>query len=146
MIGLISALSVRAFANLGETYAESVARYGEPKQIDSTTNRVIWLINSELGIAAEFGGPDSTCDVIEYAMFGRAFTETEILTFIAFNIPKDQQYSEVKVAYGRGWLASNKTTFHLFVSGAGDHHVVLMGGTDERFQRAKKQLNIPADR
>ena len=93
-------LSSLAFANIGDTYKQSCARYG---QADKTGNgSVHWIIDNDNTVTETFA-PNGRCDAIWYYRFGSVFSDDEILSKIAFNVPSGQSFYETPVNTGRFW-------------------------------------------
>jgi hypothetical protein len=104
-ITTIAALSVGAFANLMDTFADSVARYGTPSE--SNKYGTTWVLDQDHTIHECFDD-NGLCDAIAYNNF-EGFGDNELLTSIAQNIPPWDRFLEVKVAVGRYWATTDHT-------------------------------------
>jgi hypothetical protein len=95
----IAASSVSTFANLVDTFSDSVARYGTPSE--SNRYGTTWVLDQDHTIHETFDDR-GFCDAIAYNNF-EGFGDNELLTTIAQNIPPGDRFLEEKVAVGRFW-------------------------------------------
>jgi hypothetical protein len=104
-----------AFANLGDTYEQSIARYGQPQNTENTPAGVIrWVIDADRTVCESFGATNR-CDAIWYNNFA-GITPSEILTKITFNVPNTEYFQEFAVPQGRFWSTqSGSVTAYLSV-------------------------------
>jgi hypothetical protein len=138
-------------AKLHETFAESVSRYGQPVHLDS--NKAEWFIDDDFSILATFDDPNGTCDKIEFNKWNGAFTEHDLQSVIASNVPVGSMYREhpewVKQAkvpfWCRYWESSTGNETVMYYQRTGDAHTgrdpyvisVWSNGAHERMNAAK---------
>jgi hypothetical protein len=101
----ISTLASSAFADLGDTKAESVARYGHPAEQDQGS--AYWSLDDDHTVAEWFNS-DNVCDAIAYYHFENV-DDNELLTKISQNIPKNDGFREEKIPVGRYWGTVSNT-------------------------------------
>ena len=103
----LSSLASAAFANLGDTYKQSVARYGKPQK--NLGNGWVWWVTDQDNTVTENFGENGRCRVIEYRRFtGVSYSPTELLTRISQNFPASHgNFSEYPVDLGRFWGAND---------------------------------------
>lgn len=102
-----------AHANIGETYAQSCQRYGKPA--GQHNGAVEWFMNNDYSILASFDDAGGRCDEISYAFWGQAPSEGRLMTLLAFNLTRGDNWHEVPVDLGRFWDSASRITALLTV-------------------------------
>jgi hypothetical protein len=83
LIGLAMLAATSAHANVGDTIAQSVQRYGKPAVLDGSKDRLIWD-NGSITFEATFDR-SGHCDMME--IYGSwPFNELEIAAYLSLNM------------------------------------------------------------
>jgi hypothetical protein len=106
-----------AHANLGETYQESVDRYGQPHNLTSD-GATRWVLDRDHTVIARFNA-DNHCDFIEYNDFSGQMPD-DLLTKISQNVALGDFYQEIKVPVGRFWVTKSGSVVACLTTG--DNH------------------------
>jgi hypothetical protein len=142
---VLSSVAAPAFANLDETFAESVARYGKPDAVDQ--NSASWVLDKDHTIGAWFIDA-GVCDAIAYNNF-IGFGDDELITTVSQNVPTTDGYREKKVAVGRYWgTASHRIGALLYTRnnhGEGRNPQVLLIRTVAYFDRIEQAAKADAE-
>lgn len=102
----LATLPTFAFANIGDTYKQSCARYGNPHHRDGN-----YIDNKDFTITESFQDPGGRADTIYYRKFDAAFGQDQLLTLISFNVPSDErfnEYSNLAAEYGGRFWSTTK--------------------------------------
>lgn len=102
----VSALALAtgiASADIGETYQQSVARFGQPNNV-TDDGAIRWVLDHDHTVLARF--TKNRCDFIEYNDFSGRVPD-DILTKISQNVDIGDFYQEIKVPVGRFWITKS---------------------------------------
>jgi hypothetical protein len=101
-----------SYANLGDNYATSVKRYGQPWSNDGNAK---YTFHYGGWIVTEYFNASGRCDIICYA-HQRDFssgqvaelTDSEINNWLTFNAPRGNSWAEFPSSMGRQWALQGK--------------------------------------